>query len=162
MKKLGFGLMRLPTVNGNWAEIDMEKSREMIDAYMKEGFTYFDTAYVYHGGNSEKAFGELVSKRYPRDSFVLTSKMPVFKIKSAEEYPKIFKEQLENCQVEYFDYYFLHSIGKLTYENIKRDKGFEFVLEKNPFEIMEFLLNKFADEKIKEVLNKKDCEKVME
>lgn len=130
MKKLGFGLMRLPTINNEWSQIDMEKSREMIDAYMKEGFVYFDTAYVYHGGNSEKAFGELVAARYPRDSFILTSKMPVFKIKSAEEYPKIFAEQLENCKVDYFDYYFLHSIGKVTYENIKKDKGFEFVLEK--------------------------------
>ena len=56
MKKLGFGLMRLPTINDEWHNIDMEKSREMIDAFMKEGFCYFDTAYVYHAGNSEKAF----------------------------------------------------------------------------------------------------------
>lgn len=129
MKKLGFGLMRLPTL-GEWSQIDMEKSREMIDAYMKEGFNYFDTAYVYHGGNSEKAFGELVASRYPRESFVVTSKMPVFKIKTADEYPKIFEEQLSRCKVNYFDYYFLHSIGKVTYENIKRDRGFEFIAQK--------------------------------
>ena len=58
MKKLGFGLMRLPQSNPeDWSSVDMEKTRAMIDRYMEAGFTYFDTAYVYHGGNSEKAFG---------------------------------------------------------------------------------------------------------
>ena len=74
MKKLGFGLMRLPQTNPeDWSSVDMEKTRVMIDRYMEAGFTYFDTAYVYHGGNSEKAFGELVAKRYPRDSFTITT-----------------------------------------------------------------------------------------
>ncbi len=130
MKKLGFGLMRLPTVDDNWQNIDMEKSREMIDEFMKEGFCYFDTAYIYHGGNSEKAFGELVAKRYPRDSYFVTSKMPVFNIKDVGEYEKIFAEQLERCQIEYFDNYFLHSIGKSVYEKIKEDKAFEFIAQK--------------------------------
>lgn len=131
MKKLGFGLMRLPTVAPDkWGEIDVEKSREMIDAYMKEGFNYFDTAYVYHAGNSEKVFGELVAKRYPRESYILTDKMPVFRIKDKSEYETIFKEQLERCQVEYFDYYFLHSIGKSVYEQIEKDNGFEFIANK--------------------------------
>ncbi|MBQ1262860.1 MAG: aldo/keto reductase [Oscillospiraceae bacterium] len=130
MKKLGFGLMRLPTINDEWHNIDMEKSREMIDAFMKEGFCYFDTAYVYHAGNSEKAFGELVAKRYPRESYLLTSKMPIFKIKTVDEYEKIFAEQLERCQVEYFDNYFLHSIGKSVYDKIKEHKAFEFIAQK--------------------------------
>ena len=60
MKKLGFGLMRLPQTNPeDWSSVDMDKTKAMIDRYMEEGFTYFDTAYVYHGGNSEKAFGFL-------------------------------------------------------------------------------------------------------
>ncbi len=112
MKKLGFGLMRLPQTNSeDWSSVDMEKTRAMIDRYMEAGFTYFDTAYVYHGGNSEKAFGELVAKRYPRDSFTITTKMPVFMTKCAEDYERIFNEQLERCQVDYFDYYFLHAMG---------------------------------------------------
>ena len=77
MKKLGFGLMRLPQTDPNdWSSIDMEKTMTMIDKYMKAGFTYFDTAYVYHGGNSERAFGTLVAERYPRDSYIVTTKMP--------------------------------------------------------------------------------------
>ena len=105
MKKLGFGLMRLPQTDPeDWSSVDMEKTRAMIDRYMEAGFTYFDTAYVYHGGNSEKAFGELVAKRYPRDSFTITTKMPVFMTKSVEDYERIFSEQLERCQVDYFDY----------------------------------------------------------
>lgn len=128
MKKLGFGLMRLPLKNPeDSTSIDKEKVKEMVDLYISEGFSYFDTAYVYHGGTSEKVFGELVADRYPRDSFVLTTKMPVFNIKEAEEYPKIFKEQLERCHVEYFDYYFLHAIGKSSYINIQKHKGFEFI-----------------------------------
>lgn len=65
MKKFGFGLMRLPVVNGNYSEVDIPKMTEMVDAFLEAGGTYFDTAYPYHGGNSEKAFQETVVKRYP-------------------------------------------------------------------------------------------------
>lgn len=131
MLKLGLGLMRLPLLDpDDNSSIDKAKTKEMIDLYMKEGFSYFDTAYVYHGGESEKIFGELVADRYPRDSFVLTTKMPVFNIKEAKEYPEIFDEQLKRCHVEYFDYYFLHAIGKSSYEKIKEHKGFEFLVQK--------------------------------
>lgn len=66
IKKLGFGLMRLPFAeNPEWGNVDLETTKKMIDKYMDNGFSYFDTAWVYHGGNSEKVFGELVAKRYP-------------------------------------------------------------------------------------------------
>lgn len=131
MKKLGFGLMRLPQTDPeDWSSVDMEKTRVMIDRYMEEGFTYFDTAYVYHGGNSEKAFGELVAKRYPRDSFTITTKMPVFMTKSAEDYERIFGEHLERCQVDYFDHYFLHAMGRSVYGAVQEQKGFEFMVQK--------------------------------
>ena len=73
MPKIGFGLMRLPETDG---KIDIEKVCRMVDGYMNAGFTYFDTAYVYHGGNSEKAVKEAIVKRYPRDSFTLATKLP--------------------------------------------------------------------------------------
>lgn len=131
MKKLGFGLMRLPQTNPeDWSSVDLEKTKAMIDRYMEEGFTYFDTAYVYHGGNSEKAFGELVAKRYSRDSFTITTKMPVFMVKSAEDYERIFDEQLAQCQVDYFDYYFLHAMGRSVYGAVQEQKGFEFMMRK--------------------------------
>ena len=82
MKKLGFGLMRLPySESEEWGHVDLEKTKEMIDAYMAQGFSYFDTAWVYHGGFSEKIFGELVAKRYPREKFQVVSKMPVWELK---------------------------------------------------------------------------------
>ena len=82
MKKLGFGLMRLPLVNpDDQSSIDIEKFKAMADRFIERGFTYFDTAYPYHGGKSEVAFREAVVKRYPREAFTVTSKMPVWAIK---------------------------------------------------------------------------------
>ena len=91
MKKLGFGLMRLPqSKNEEWGNVDLEKTQQMIDAYIEQGFSYFDTAWVYHGGFSEKIFGELVAKRYPREKFQVTSKMPVWELKSENDLDRIF------------------------------------------------------------------------
>ena len=129
MKKLGFGMMRLPQTDPNKTRaVDVDKTRELVDRFMAAGFNYFDTAYVYHGGMSEKLFGELVADRYPRDSFVITTKMPVFLIKNAEDYPVIFQKQLDRCHVDYFDNYLLHSIGKSDYPTIEAHKGFEFLV----------------------------------
>lgn len=107
MPKIGFGLMRLPETDG---VIDIDKVCKMVDAYMDAGFNYFDTAYVYHGGNSEKTVKEAIVKRYPRDSFTIATKLPAWSIHSFEDRDKIFNEQLERCGVDYFDYYLLHSI----------------------------------------------------
>ncbi len=107
MPKIGFGLMRLPETDG---VIDLDKVCKMVDAYMDAGFNYFDTAYVYHGGNSEKTVKEAIVKRYPRDSFTIATKLPAWSIHSFEDRDKIFNEQLERCGVDYFDYYLLHSI----------------------------------------------------
>ena len=131
MKKLAFGLMRLPIIDGDNTKIDLEKVKEMIDYFLAQGFTYFDTAYVYHGGNSEKAFGELVASRYPRDAFTITDKMPMFSPKTPEDYERIFNEQLQRCQVEYFDWYFLHALNIRTYEEyVVKEKAFDFVFRK--------------------------------
>ena len=73
MPKLGFGLMRLPEKDG---EIDIEHVKKMVDKYMQMGMNYFDTAYVYHGGKSEVAAREALVKRYPRDSFMIATKLP--------------------------------------------------------------------------------------
>jgi predicted aldo/keto reductase-like oxidoreductase len=126
--------MRLPRIDpDDWTKVDMDATREMIDRFMAEDFSYFDTAYVYHGASSERLFGELIAKRYPRDAFTITTKMPVFNadyVKSEEDYQRIFKEQLERCQVNYFDYYFLHGIGKNRLDDIERLRGFEFMQQK--------------------------------
>ena len=130
MKKLGFGLMRLPyannPANGN---VDMETTKKMVDAYMAEGFSYFDTAAVYHGGHSEEVFGELVAKRYPREQFQVTSKMPLWGKKDPSELQKVFDEQLEKCCVDHFDYYFLHCLGKDLFKTAEQLKAFEWMQE---------------------------------
>ena len=107
MPRIGFGLMRLPETDG---VIDIDKVCKMADAYLAAGFNYFDTAYVYHGGNSERAVKETIVKRHPRDSFTLATKLPAWSIHSFEDRDKIFNEQLERCGVDYFDFYLLHSI----------------------------------------------------
>ena len=107
MSKLGFGLMRLPQKND---EIDLERVCDMVDAYMNAGLNYFDTAYVYHGGKSEVAARECIVKRYPRESFMLATKLPAWSIKDYSDRDRIFNEQCERAGVDYFDFYLLHSI----------------------------------------------------
>ena len=79
MPKIGFGLMRLPENDG---VIDIDKVSKMADSYLEAGFTYFDTAYVYHGGNSEKIVKEAIVKRYPRDSSLTDSRIRLTRTKS--------------------------------------------------------------------------------
>ncbi len=130
MKKLGFGLMRLPVIDGKNNSIDLEAFKQMADAYIEQGFTYFDTAYPYHGGMSENAVKTAVVDRYPRNSFLLADKMPMFSVTKKEQLESIFKEQLEKCGVEYFDYYLLHSLGNETFRRSEELGAFEFIAEK--------------------------------
>lgn len=131
MKKLGFGLMRLPLVNpDDQTSIDIEKFKAMADLFIERGFTYFDTAYPYHGGMSEEAFREAVVKRYPRESFTVTSKMPVWAINKEADLERIFNEQLERCGVDYFDYYWLHALNHERVEAMDRLDGWGFIQRK--------------------------------
>jgi len=107
MPKLGFGLMRLPEKDG---VIDHEQVCKMVDAYMSAGMNYFDTAYVYHGGKSEVEAKHAIVERYPRDSFMIATKLPAWSIKTPEDRDRIFNEQRERAGVEYFDFYLLHSL----------------------------------------------------
>ena len=107
MPKLGFGLMRLPEQDG---KIDLEEVCRMVDAYLAAGLNYFDTAYVYHGGNSEKIVKEALAKRHPRDSFMVATKLPAWCMKAEADRDRIFNEQLSRCGLDYFDFYLLHSV----------------------------------------------------
>lgn len=107
IKKLGFGLMRLPMIG---EEIDMEQTKRMVDTFMAKGFTYFDTAYVYIGGKSEVALKEAVVDRYPRDSFQCATKLPLWDLKEASEMEKVFQESLDRAGLEYYDFYLLHAM----------------------------------------------------
>ena len=128
--KLGFGLMRLPVMNGDQSKIDLEEMKKLVDAFFAAGGTYFDTAYPYHQGKSESAFRETVVKRYPRDRFTITDKMPMFSVKRPEQLEEFFTEQLERCGVDYFDYYWLHALGSVNYQTAEQTNAFAFLSEK--------------------------------
>ncbi len=121
IKKLGFGLMRLPQKSDNATDIDMEQFKQMVDLFLERGFTYFDTSYVYHDGASETAIREALVKRHPRESFLLASKFPTFQMPAADKVETIFQEQLDKCGVEYFDYYLLHNLNRYIYATEVRD-----------------------------------------
>lgn len=139
-KKLGFGCMRLPLKDANDPEsIDMDLFSQMVDTFLKRGFTYFDTAYPYHNGKSERAVREALVKRHPRESFTLATKLPARILKSKEDQERIFNEQLENCGVDYFDYYLLHNVGVATYEIAKKVDSFAFIqAKKNEGKVKKF------------------------
>ena len=126
---LGFGCMRFPVINGEDNRIDYNRSFEMIDQAYKNGVNYFDTAYGYHGGESEKFVGTAL-KKYPRESFFLASKMPPWFVKEKADLERIFNEQLERCQVEYFDFYLEHSLNDENYDKLEGFDTYNFLLEK--------------------------------
>ena len=111
-KKLGFGLMRLPSLDPNDpGKIDMEQTKQMVDTFLERGFTYFDTAWMYCAFQSERAAKEALVERHPRDSFTLATKLHSGFIKTKEDRDRIFNEQREKTGVEFFDYYLLHDIN---------------------------------------------------
>lgn len=126
---LGFGCMRFPVLDSDDSKIDYERALEMIDIAYKSGVNYFDTAYGYHGGESEKFVGTAL-KRYPRESFFLASKMPPWFVKTEADLERIFSEQLERCQVDYFDFYLEHSLNDENYDKLESFNTYEFLLQK--------------------------------
>lgn len=121
LSALGLGCMRLPVIEGDFSKIDVDAVREMIAYAMASGINYYDTAWPYHGGTSEKAVGEVL-KEYPRDSFYLATKFPGFDKSNMEKVSEIFEKQLENCQVDYFDFYLFHNVNESNIDNYLNPK----------------------------------------
>ncbi len=116
--KLGFGLMRLPMCG---EKVDIEQVKEMVDLFLEAGFTYFDTAYGYIGGKSEKAIKAALVDRYPRERFQLATKLPAWAgPKTAEEAQQMFYTSLERTGAGYFDFYLLHNLGDTRTETFDR------------------------------------------
>lgn len=131
MKKLGFGLMRLPMIGeGEQSVIDIEQTKQMVDEFMAKGFTYFDTAWMYIGHRSESAVKEVLVDRYPRDSFTLATKLHAGFIKTHEDRDIVFNEQLRKTGAGYFDYYLIHDVRVSHYEIYNRLDCFEWLKEK--------------------------------
>lgn len=123
---LGFGCMRFPSNNG---EINMEKVQAMVDRAYESGVNYYDTAYVYGGGDSEKAIGRALSK-YSRESFYFADKLPVWEAQSADDLEKIFNTSLKRLGTEYIDFYLLHSMDKGNWDRAGKLKVIDFCLKK--------------------------------
>ncbi len=115
LSALGFGTMRLPTVDGDNAKIDQIAVNELFDYAIENGVNYFDTAWGYHSGMSEIAVGEAL-KRHERSKFYLASKFPGYDVKNMGKAPEIFERQLEKCQVDYFDFYLVHNVCEANIE----------------------------------------------
>lgn len=113
LSALGFGAMRLPTVDGNDSVINEKAAAEMVEYAMKNGVNYYDTAWGYHDGNSEIVMGKAL-KNYPREKFYLASKFPGYDLSNMTKVKEIFEKQLEKCQVEYFDFYLFHNVCEMN------------------------------------------------
>lgn len=129
--KLGFGFMRLPLTDPkDQTAIDYDELNKMVDLFLQRGFTYFDTAWMYMGHESEIALRKSLVERYPRDKFTVASKLPVGMIKSKEEQEEVFNKQLEKTGLKYFDYYLVHNVNAHTIDNVRNFDSFKFVNDK--------------------------------
>ncbi|MCR5344776.1 MAG: aldo/keto reductase [Lachnospiraceae bacterium] len=124
-KKLGFGLMRMPVDEDN--KVDEKQVCAMVDHFLSEGFKYFDTAYIYHNGESENVIRRCLVERHTRDEFYLATKLPSFIIEKEEDMDRIFNDQLNKCGVDYFDLYLVHALNAKEYEKMNGFKAFEYV-----------------------------------
>ena len=115
---LGFGMMRLPVLNGDPTDFDYAQLNEMVDTYLAAGYNYFDTSYVYHNGKSEEAVRKAVVERHPREAVRIATKFPTFLLTPGDEdrIEAYFQEQLDRLGVDYIDYYLLHNFQTRWYE----------------------------------------------
>lgn len=113
LSALGMGAMRLPVIDGDDDRIDEAKTAEMVEYAFKNGINYFDTAWGYHGGNSELVMGKIL-QNYPRDSFYLATKFPGYDTSNMPKVREIFEKQLEKCRVDYFDFYLFHNVCEMN------------------------------------------------
>jgi len=128
IKKLGFGFMRLPGFEGQPdSEIDYELTKKMVDLYMERGYTYFDTAFGYHGGNSEVAIRKAVTERYDRNKFQVTTKLPLWTDMTLDEMKAKTQLSLDRAGLDYYDLYFMHGIGPARLEAINKMKTWDYI-----------------------------------
>ena len=131
MKKLGFGLMRLPLTDPNVdSSVDVELLKKMVDVFLERGFTYFDTAYMYCGGQSEIAIKEALVDRYPRESYTLATKLNAMMAPSESAAKKEFYTSLKRTGAGYFDYYLLQALMENNYAKYDRFHLWDFVKER--------------------------------
>lgn len=121
LSALGFGAMRLPVIGGDDSKIDATAAEKMVDYAMEHGINYYDTAWGYHGGQSELVIGRAL-KRYPRESYYLATKFPGYDLSNMDKVEEIFEKQLKKCGVEYFDFYLFHNVCEMNIDAYLDDK----------------------------------------
>ena len=127
LPRLAFGCMRLPkTPEG---KIDYAAAGEMVDYAMAHGLNYFDTAYVYHDQDSENFVGQAL-KKYDRKSFYVATKLPLWLCETKEDMERIFNEHLQRLQMDYIDFYLLHSTNRGVYPKWAELGAYEFIEQK--------------------------------
>lgn len=152
---LGYGCMRFP-VNAE-GKIDEEKATALLKKALAEGVNYIDTAYPYHNGESESFVGKVL-KEYPRDSFYLATKLPLWAIHSLEDVDKIFNIQLERLQTDYVDFYLMHAMGGAKWREMKEMGVVERLEELKAEGKIKYLGFSFHDsyEAFEEIINARD------
>jgi len=152
---LGFGCMRFPT-NAE-GKIDREKAEAMMDKAIAAGVNYIDTAYPYHGGESEIFVGEVL-KKYDRDSYYLATKLPLWAVHSLEDVDKLFNEQLSKLQTDYVDFYLMHAMGGSKWREMVKLGVVERLEELKAEGKIRYLGFSFHDsyEAFEEILNARD------
>ena len=118
VSRLGFGCMRLPVLENK--EIDIEQFKAMVDYAMENGINYFDTAWGYHGGESEIVTGKALAK-YPRESYYLADKFPGYDVSNMDKVEEIFEKQLKRLKVDYFDFYLFHNVCEKNIDKLRVD-----------------------------------------
>jgi predicted aldo/keto reductase-like oxidoreductase len=121
LSALGFGAMRLPNVGGNDATIDEAATSEMVACAMRGGINYYDTAWGYHGGNSETVMGKVL-RQYPRESYFLATKFPGYDLTNMGKVENIFEAQLKKSGVNYFDFYLFHNVCEMNIDGYLDEK----------------------------------------
>ena len=125
MNRMGFGFLRLPRANGE--AVDMALLNQLVDAFLNQGGTYFDTAYTYLDGQSEIAFRGAVVERYSKDRFQIADKLPSWMVRSTQDCQRYFDEQCERCGVDFFDVYLLHWLNQKNYDICEGYDEFAFL-----------------------------------
>lgn len=151
IRKLGFGLMRLPQKDG---AIDIEETKAMVDEFMAAGFTYFDTAWAYAG--SEDAIRQALVERYPREKFQLATKNAAWiNCRTREEAIAQFDTSLKQTGAGYFDFYLLHNLGESRTQFFDKYDMWSWVLEKKKEGLVKHVGFSFhsTPEELEEILN---------
>lgn len=123
LSALGFGAMRLPVIDKDDSRIDEKSALDMVDIAMKNGINYYDTAWGYHGENSELVMGKALA-RYPRESFYVATKFPGYDPSNWNRVEEIFERQLEKLGLEYFDFYLFHNVCEMNIDAYLDDEKY--------------------------------------